>query len=116
MPSEYPTFRERFCERFRCTPSDFELTVLWELLDPLPCAFGKLLARVKPEVLETDRRILRRVSRLDSVPDVLVAVQDLEKEYAARSDFGPLRKIFKLRVSRDRLLKLTAQLWRRDRT
>lgn len=50
---------------------------------------------------------------MDTVPDVLRAVQDLDKEYVAREDFGPLRRLLKVRLSRARLLKVTAQIWDR---
>ena len=83
MPGQYRTFRERFCERFTCQPTAYETTALWELLDPQPRLFGRVLAWLKPDLLETDRKILRRVSHLDTVPDVLLAVQDIEKEYEA---------------------------------
>lgn len=116
MPGQYRTFRERFCERFTCQPTAYETTALWELLDPQPRLFGRVLAWLKPDLLETDRRILRRVSHLDTVPDVLLAVQNIEKEYEARSDFGIVRKMLNLKVSRDKVLRLTAQLWQPEAT
>ena len=116
MPSQYRTFRERFCDHFTCAPTAFENTALLELLDPLPRAVVRVLVRINPNLLETDRHILRRVSRVDSVLGVLLAVQDLDKEYTQRSDFGLLRRVLNVRLSRARLLKLTARLWRRDRT
>jgi hypothetical protein len=115
MPSQYRTFRERFCDHFTCPLTAFETTALNELLAPFPRAIAKLLARISPQALETDRHILRRVSHVDSVVGVLMAAQDLEKEYVERSDFGPLRRFFRRRLSRARLLKLTARLWHRDR-
>ena len=115
MPGPYRTFRERFCETFICPADAFESRALWELVDPLPRFFGRCVALLHPQALETDRTILRRVAHLDTVPDVLRAVQDLEKEYVVREDFGPLRRFLKVRLSRERVLRLTAQLWRRDR-
>jgi hypothetical protein len=116
MPGQghhYRTFRERFCDHFTCQPTAFENTALLELFDPLPRMIAKLLFRISPRMLETDRSIVRRVSHIDSVTGVLLAAQDLEKEYVERSDYGALRRFFRLRLSRARLLKLTARLWHR---
>ena len=111
--TSYRTFRERFCEEFTCEPTSFEHRALLESLDPLPRLFARLIAALKPSALDTDRTIIRRVSRMDTVPDVLRAVQDLEKEYVAREDFGPLRTFLKVKLSRERLLKVTARIWDR---
>jgi hypothetical protein len=112
-PSSYRTFRERFCEKFTCDPTSFEHRALLESLDPVPRLFARLIATLNPAALDTDRKIIRRVSHMDTVPDVLRAVQDLEKEYVAREDFGPLRRLLKVKVSRKRLLKVTARIWDR---
>lgn len=111
--TSYRTFRERFCEKFTCDPTTFEKRALLESLDPIPRFFARLIAALNPSALDTDRRIIRRVSHLDSVPDVLRAVQDLEKEYVAQEDFGPLRTFLKVKLSRKRLLKVTARIWDR---
>jgi hypothetical protein len=109
----YRTFRERFCEKFTCDTKAFEHRAVLELLDPVPRLFARLIAAFNPSALETDRNIIRRVSRMDTVPDVLRAVQEIDKEYVAREDFGPLRRLLKVRLSRARLLKVTAQIWDR---
>ena len=113
IPSPYRTFRERFCEKFTCDPNSFEHRAILESLDPVPRLFARLIAAFNPSALDTDRTIIRRVSRMDTVPDVLRAVQEIDKEYVAREDFGPLRRLLKVRLSRDRLLKVTAQIWDR---
>lgn len=107
------TFAERFCEKFTCDPSSFESRALLASLDPVPRLFARLICTLHPAALETDRKILRRVSQMDTVPDVLRAVQDIEKEYVARADFGPMRRLLKVRISRERLLKMTARIWDR---
>jgi hypothetical protein len=112
-PCAYRTFRERFCEKFTCDPTSFEHRALLESLDPVPRLFARLIAALNPAALDTDRKIIRRVSHMDTVPDVLRAVQDLEKEYVAQEDFGPLRSLLKVKVSRKRLLKVTARIWDR---
>jgi hypothetical protein len=112
-PTAYRSFRERFCEKFTCDPTSFEKRALLESLDPLPRLFARLIAALNPSALDTDRKIIRRVSHLDTVPDVLRAVQDLEKEYLAQEDFGPLRRLLKVKLSRKRLLKVTARIWDR---
>jgi hypothetical protein len=112
-PNHYRTFRERFCEKFTCDPTAFERRVLFEALDPVPRFFARLLYAWKPSALETDRTILRRVSHMDTVPDVLRAVQDIDREYIIREDFGALRRFLHIRLSRERILRLTAQIWDR---
>ena len=93
--------------------NSFEHRAILESLDPVPRLFARLIAAFNPSALDTDRTIIRRVSRMDTVPDVLRAVQEIDKEYVAREDFGPLRRLLKVRLSRDRLLKVTAQIWDR---
>lgn len=112
-PSHYRTFRERFCEKFTCDPNAFEHRAVLASFDPIPRLCARFIAAINPTALETDRKIIRRVSRMDSVPDVLRAVQDLDKEYVAHEDFGPLRRFLNVRLSRERLLKLTARIWDR---
>lgn len=79
----------------------------------MPRLFARLICTLNPGALETDRKILRRVSQMETVPDVMRAVQDIEKEYVAREDFGPMRRLLKVRLSRERLLKVTARIWDR---
>ena len=112
-PSTHRTFAERFCEKFTCDPNTFESRALLESIDPVPRLFARLICTLNPSALDTDRKILRRVSQMESVPDVLRAVQDLDKEYVASEDFGPLRRLLKVRLSRERLLKVTARIWDR---
>ena len=112
-PGHYRTFRERFCEKFTCDPKTFEHRAVLAALDPIPRLFARLIAALNPAALDTDRKIIRQVSRMDTVPDVLRAVQDLDKEYVAHEDFGLLRRFLNIRLSRDRLLKLTAHIWDR---
>jgi hypothetical protein len=107
------TFAERFCDKFTCDPGSFESRALLASLDPVPRLFARLICTLNPGALETDRKILRRVSQMETVPDVMRAVQDIEKEYVAREDFGPMRRLLKVRLSRERLLKVTARIWDR---
>jgi hypothetical protein len=97
-----PTFRDHVRGAFKCSNADYEQVVLRHTLAPLARLLSPLLLNLNPGFFEHDIEIIRDLAHCGSL-------QDLAEEYSKqrayfRSQEGGLRKRFRLRIARERLL------------
>ena len=104
------TFRERFCEQFRCDPADFEAEVFWRCLHRHAWLSARILYRRDPTLFKEDFDFIREIG---SVRDPLIFKSELNR-YHGRNvrERGWVRGTFVIRVSAKRVIDLKNQLFR----
>jgi hypothetical protein len=105
------TFRERFCEQFKCDPSQFEEAVFWRCLNrPHAWFFARLIFPKKPQVFKED---LEFIHELGGIRDPLTFKNEVNR-YHGRNvrEKGWTRGTFGIRVSGKRVMKLKNRLFR----
>lgn len=105
------SFREQFCSYFKCSDAEFEDVALkaflhwpWSFLSPS-------VRRHFPALVATDIQIIKQISFATNISDLSTETRSLRSDYALHHDFGLLRKFFKLRLSRKRILRTAKQIW-----
>ncbi len=105
------TFRERFCEQFKCEPSRFEEGVFWRCLNrPHAWIFAKFLFRDHRSIFKED---IEFIHELGGIRDPLVFKNEVNR-YHGRNvrERGWIRGTFGIRVSGKRVMKLKNRLFR----
>ena len=105
------TFRERFCEQYRCDLSTFEETVFWKVLHrPHGWIFAKFLFPKNRAIFKED---IEFIHELGGVRDPLIFKNEVNR-YHGRNvrEKGWIRGTFGIRVSGKRVMKLKNRLFR----
>jgi hypothetical protein len=104
---ENKTFKAAYCDKFKCTPDDFPLAVLWRCFYPHASAFGRFLYRIAPSYFDSDLKMIRHV---EQCTEFYILQNELEDFRANCPKPGVLRGWFKVRVSGLRLFDLGREL------
>jgi len=104
------TFRERFCERFKCAPAKFEEAVFFRCLNRHAWLFARLLFRRDRSIFRED---LDFIHELGGIRDPLIFKNEVNR-YHGRNvrERGWIRGAFGIRVSGKRVMKLKNRLFR----
>src|SRR5687767_5707635 len=105
------TFRERFCEQFKCEDSNFEERVFWRCLNrPHAWIFAKFLFPKNRAIFKED---LDFIHELGGIRDPLTFKNEVNR-YHGRNvrEKGWIRGAFGIRVSGKRVMKLKNRLFR----
>jgi hypothetical protein len=105
------TFRERFCEQFKCELSLFEEAVFWRCLNrPHAWFFAKFIFPKRRFIFKED---LDFIHELGGVHDPLIFKNEVNR-YHGRNvrERGWIRGTFGIRVSGKRVMKLKNRIFR----
>jgi len=105
------SFRTRYCDRYQCPEEGFEKAILLKVLHRRSVPIAWLLLRVHPSVFQTDYRILSQIGNVSSRNNLLADARDIRHDYQRLNDFGFLRRFLNLRISGQRLLAVSNQVW-----
>ncbi len=104
-------FKERFCRVLRCSDTDFANRALqaffhrpWAWLTPI-------LVRLFPSLLRTDIAIVEQLGRVSNAVNLAAEVRDLRMDYLRQRDYGLARRSLRFRLSGQRIIKLSRQMW-----
>jgi hypothetical protein len=107
----HKTFRERFCEQFKCEASGFEEAVFWKCLNrPHAWIFARFLFPKDKLIFKED---LDFIHELGGIRDPLIFKNEVNR-YHGRNvrEKGWIRGTFGIRVSGKRVMKLKNRLFR----
>lgn len=108
--SSWPkTFKEAFCERFRCPPERYEQSVFWRCLHRHAIPVAMLIRWINPEVFREDFDLIREIGGMND-PFLFRGEVDYFHGRNVRHD-GLLRRYLRVRVSGRRVLKLKDALF-----
>ena len=104
------TFRERFCEAYKCAPDEFEEKVFWRCLHRHAWIFAKFLYRSDPKIFKEDIEFIHEIG---SVTNPYMFKSELNR-YHGRNvrERGWLRGTFVIRVSARRVITLKNRIFR----
>jgi hypothetical protein len=107
----HKTFRDRFCEQFKCEASGFEEAVFWKCLNrPHAWIFARFLFPKDKFIFKED---LDFIHELGGIRDPLIFKNEVNR-YHGRNvrEKGWIRGTFGIRVSGKRVMKLKNSLFR----
>jgi hypothetical protein len=103
------TFKEVFCDTFKCPPEKFEAQVFWKCLYPHAVPGALVIKAFNPDFFRADFELIQLISLDTSFAEIEADVQDFQ----FANSFGEhwLKKPLRLRLSGRRLLGLASQLY-----
>jgi hypothetical protein len=101
-------FLNLFCGKFGCATSKFEKLVFLECVYPEGRDVARLLRLVYPGFFRSDFALIEKVSRATSLSDFKKLV---DFHAAQTSQEGGLRVLLKVRISKQKLLKLAETIF-----
>jgi hypothetical protein len=101
-------FLALFCKKFGCDARKFEKRIFLECVHPEGLLFARCLRRFNPGFFETDLELIEQIKHATSLTQV---GRLLDFHDAQHAPDGLLRLIFKVRVSKQRLLRLAETLF-----
>ena len=107
-PSNPKTFQQLYCERHGCAPEEFENKVFWSCLYPHAVPLAALLRWLDRDFFQRDFEYLRVIGLATDPNEFCGEVEALR--FASLLNDGALRRLLRLRVSTERLMKLQAIL------
>jgi hypothetical protein len=103
------TFKKMFCQRFKCSPEDYESRLFWGTLHRHAFPVAGLLSRMDPEFFREDEDLIRELAAAASHKEVIA---ELNRFFGRNvRDRNWLRKWFSLRISGKRVLKLSRKVF-----
>jgi hypothetical protein len=109
-PSRSNNFKRLFCERFQCTPQQFEKRLFSRCLHRHALPLAGILDRINPEFFREDFGFICDLSSAASHAEVLT---ELNRFYGRNvRDRNWLRKLLSIRISGKRVLRLSRKLFR----
>lgn len=104
------TFRERFCEQYKCAPADFEREVFFRCVHWHGQIFARLLYRKDPAIFKEDLDFIHEVG---GVRDPFVFKSEVNRFHGRNvRERGWIRGVFVIRVSAMRAINLKNKLFR----
>lgn len=104
------TFRERFCEVFRCEPAAFEERVFWRTLHRHSIPLAAWLYKRDPDFFREDFDFIREIG---SIKDPRVFTTELNRFHGRNvREKSWLRGSLSVRVSAKRLIRVKNQIFR----
>jgi len=106
------TFRERFCQRYKCAPENFEKAVFFRTVHLYAWPFAKFLFPRDPLIFREDIEFIHEIG---GVRDPLIFKSEVNR-YHGRNvrERGWLRGTFHIRVSAKRVINLKNRLFRQN--
>ena len=102
--SSVPLFRDAFCRRFGCAPTNFEKAILRRCFPPIVRPLGTILLTLRPEMF---RRELTMLARLAASPSESALRGELEGYVYENERDKPFRvRTLGLRLSRRRFVRI----------
>ena len=107
-------FRSVFCEKFQCSPQEYEQQMFSRCLHRHTVPLARFLSKLNPDFFREDTGLIQDLATAGSHGEVLT---ELNRFYGRNvRDRNWLRKKFSLRISGKRVLRLSRKLFRRGRT
>jgi hypothetical protein len=105
------TFRARFCARLNRPEADFETLALKMFMHRPWSWCTSWLVRGCPKLILTDLQIIQQLGLVSNGSNFAAEVRGIHSDYSRRNDFGMLRRWFRLRLSRERIFKVSRDVW-----
>ncbi len=103
------TFRERFCETYKCAPADFEQAVFWRCLHRHGYFIARWWYRRDPTIFKEDIDFIHEIG---GVRDPLVFKTELNRFHGRNvREKGWIRGAFAVRVSAKRVIRLKNRIF-----
>lgn len=104
-PRPWPkTFRDAFCDSYRCAPERFEQALFWRALHRVAVPVAALVYWLKPDFFKED---LEAIRELGGARDADAFNHDVNLFYARNLRHGGfLRRTLDLRISGKRLIRI----------
>jgi hypothetical protein len=104
-------FAAKFCKKYRCQPEEYEKKVLLRCLYALSQPLGRLIWLCNRDFFLEDLDLINELRDIDSFARVrdIVAFHSIQPR-----NKSILRRWFKIRVSKSKLLQLTRSVLRRS--
>lgn len=103
-----PDFQTLFCQRFKCTPSQFEERAFHKLLYWHAKPLAPLLRRLNPNFFKDDVHFVSYLGAATSVREVQANAADFKDTIISRRSF--LRTSLRIRISGMKAIKLARRL------
>ena len=102
------SFIHRYCEKFHCSPEQFEEHLLRHCLHSRSATLANFLLRLTPGYFQEDLALIREIQDLTNAEEVGLEIRQFRKSHPVRGLLsGPLR----VRVSGQRLVNLADELF-----
>jgi hypothetical protein len=102
------TFQQLYCDRHGCALEKFEKKIFWSCLYPHAVPFAALLRWFDRDFFRRDFEYLYLIGLATDANEFRREVEALE--FSGQLDDGAFRRLLRLRVSAERLMKLQATL------
>jgi hypothetical protein len=102
------SFRNGFCMKHVIRPERFEREVFWRCVHDRGAWLARMILMVHPGFFRRDLALIREIGGMMSLDQVKDALQRFHKE--TQESGGFLRRKLKVRLSGERLLRLTAEI------
>ena len=106
-------FRSAFCAHYHCPNEDFERTALLKVLHRRSLPLAWIILRVAPSYFAADYQILRHFGALTRKSNFYSDALDVRHDYSRLQASGFLRRVLKMRISGQRLLKVASEIWQK---
>jgi len=104
------TFRERFCEYFECSQSEYARAVFWESVHWHAWLPARFLLRRDPALFKEDMEFIQE---LGSIRDPMIFKSELNRFHGRNvREKGWIRGTFHIRVSARRMIALKNKIFR----
>lgn len=104
------TFRERFCEHYKCAPERFEEEVFWRCIHWHAGMLARILYSRDPSLFKEDFEFIHE---LGGIRDPLIFKSELNRFHGRNvRDKGWIRGTFHIRVSAKRVINLKKRIYR----
>ncbi len=105
------TFREMFCDKFRCPPAEFERELLLRVVPSYTRLLARITQSLRPNFFESEYRALSGIGDLKSRRLVFDEAQRIPDDYKRNRHPGFMRMVLHMRISGRRLLKVNSAVW-----
>jgi hypothetical protein len=102
------SFREAFCQRFACSPEEFEKRVLWRALYRRSLPLSALVYSWNQRFFDLDLRTIRQLGLARSSEEFRAEIESFRFE--SRMQRGFLKRTLRLRISGKRLMQLLEEV------
>lgn len=105
------SFREKFCNKFQCDPSEFEQRLLWMTMPNTAKVVGKVVNSLNPSFFGPEHTIIDYLGNISSRSELTSEAQRIQSDYRRLGAAGFLRVKCGVRISGRRLLNICYAVW-----